>query len=322
MTTRPKQRDPLGCLADVLVEDILETPGVELLAESAEDRREARALSVELDARIKRLLKHHPERNDDSKKSHHVLGKFEPRGSFPESGEERWSKAATGTSDADFVAAAEVGLSGLPRRWRSAHEPTVHVRGKRMKPFVRQSHAGTFGRPVGFCRSHLLARACSPRNLQVAVAAMLVFIAVAGSAALHWTSTSSIDEFTRAVSPATAPLPSEPARLPASPPSQAADSAGPGAIPEAAAGRQQAPAVRYRVQLSWQRSQEAAVDDLLTRPDLQAKFPPLRSDPASVIREVGHHGPVSLGGFSVEQARDFCEQFKTTGGDCSAYQSQ
>jgi len=167
-----------------------------------------------------------------------------------------------------------------------------------MKPFVRQSHAGTFGRPVGLCHSHLLALACSPRNLQVAVAAMLVFIAVAGSAALHWTSTSSIDEFTRAVSPATAPLPSEPARLPASPPSQAADSAGPGAIPEAAAGRQQAPAVRYRVQLSWQRSQEAAVDDLLTRPDLQAKFPPLLGDPASVIREAGRNGPVSLDGFS------------------------
>jgi len=146
---------------------------------------------------------------------------------------------------------------------------------------------------------------------------MLVFIAAAGSAALHWTSTSSIDEFTRAVSPAAVPLPGE-SQL-----RQAADNAVPGAAngtPETAGGRPQAPAMRYRVQLSWQRSQEAAVDDLLTRPSLQAKFPPLLGGPASAIREAGRNGSVSLGGFSMDQARDFCEQFKSTGGDCRAYE--
>ena len=80
MTTRPKQRDPLGCLADVLVEDILETPGGELLAESAQDRREARALSAQLDERIKRLLR-----------------KLEPQGGVAGSAEEERSQDANGT---------------------------------------------------------------------------------------------------------------------------------------------------------------------------------------------------------------------------------
>src|SRR5262249_6314643 len=138
MTTRPKQRDPLGCLADVLVEDILETPGGELLAESAQDRREARALSAQLDERIKRLLR-----------------KLEPQGGVAGSAEEERSQDANGTSNAEFDEDGQVGRSGLPRRWRSAHKPTAHVRGRRVEPFIRRNHAGTLEWPVGRGHGHL-----------------------------------------------------------------------------------------------------------------------------------------------------------------------
>jgi hypothetical protein len=49
MATRRKDDDALGRLAEVMVEDILATPRIELLAEVAEDHGDARALSADFD---------------------------------------------------------------------------------------------------------------------------------------------------------------------------------------------------------------------------------------------------------------------------------
>ncbi|MBV9563082.1 MAG: hypothetical protein JOY90_21955 [Bradyrhizobium sp.] len=52
MTVPPNRFDPLGRLAGALVEDILATPGPELLAQSAEDYGDARALAAEFEKAI------------------------------------------------------------------------------------------------------------------------------------------------------------------------------------------------------------------------------------------------------------------------------
>jgi SPOR domain len=56
MTTQSIRHDGLGRLADVMVEDIVETPRDELLAEVAEDYGNAQALSAEFDRLIMPIL--------------------------------------------------------------------------------------------------------------------------------------------------------------------------------------------------------------------------------------------------------------------------
>ena len=235
MAAPSEQGDPLGRLADALAEDILATPGAELLAESAEDYGNGEELSAEFD-RFFRALEE----------------RFEARNRVP-----------SGTSPAQFA--------GRSRVWHPWEWLAV----------LRQQHL-----PVG--------RGRLPRGLRLAVASLLVFVGVAGLAALHWshrTPTSSPDEFANAASPATTVLLGD--RL------------------------LQAPAAQYVVQLSWQRNQEDAVADLLSRPGLEAKFPSLPAGEVATIRQAGRDGRLSLAGFTAEQGRDFCEQFKATGGECS-----
>src|SRR5262249_12035147 len=55
MTNQPKD-DPLGRLAEVMVEDILETPRTELLAEVAEDHGDAHALSAEFERLVAPIM--------------------------------------------------------------------------------------------------------------------------------------------------------------------------------------------------------------------------------------------------------------------------
>jgi hypothetical protein len=55
MTGPSNRLDPLGRLAGALVEDILATPGPELLAQSAEDYGDARALAAEFEKAIASL---------------------------------------------------------------------------------------------------------------------------------------------------------------------------------------------------------------------------------------------------------------------------
>jgi hypothetical protein len=55
MTAPPNRFDPLDRLAGALVEDILATPGPELLAQSAEDYGDARALAAEFEKTIASL---------------------------------------------------------------------------------------------------------------------------------------------------------------------------------------------------------------------------------------------------------------------------
>src|SRR5215472_9858412 len=83
MSAPSKRRDPLGRLADALVEDILATPGTELLAETAEDHGDARALSAESEKAIKALI-----------------AEFEAREGVAGSGEKAWGNGALGSSAA------------------------------------------------------------------------------------------------------------------------------------------------------------------------------------------------------------------------------
>jgi hypothetical protein len=53
MATRRKDDDALGRLAEVMVEDILETPRTELLAEVAEDHGDNQALSTNFDRLVR-----------------------------------------------------------------------------------------------------------------------------------------------------------------------------------------------------------------------------------------------------------------------------
>ena len=289
MSAPSKRRDPLGRLADALVEDILATPGTELLAESAEDYGDARALSAESEKAIKALLE-----------------EFEARDGVAGSGEKARLSEANGP-----------GAARVSGRRPFAPEPRVHPSGAGLEQFTGRSRAArTFEWLAELWQSHLaLGGGRFARGL--ALASALLFVAVAGLAALHWaqgTATSPLDEFTRAVSPLTGPLPDRPPLPPASSRlPQATDSSGRGAADRLAATT----AAQYIVQLSWQRDQEDAVANLLSRPDLQAKFPPLLGGQASTLRQSGRNGPVSLAGFTMEQAGDFCDLFKATGGECS-----
>src|SRR5215471_18310595 len=127
MAAPSEQCDPLGRLADALAEDILATPGAELLAESAEDYGNGEELSAEFE-RFFRALEE----------------RFEARNRVP-----------SGTSPAQFA--------GQSRGWHPSEWLAV----------LRQQHL-----PVG--------RGRLPRGLRFAMASLLVFIGVAGLAALHW----------------------------------------------------------------------------------------------------------------------------------------
>jgi len=279
-----KRRDPLGHLADALVEDILATPGAELLAESAEDYGDAGALSAEAEKVIQDLTE-----------------KLEARHGAAGSGGEAWLAGAHG--------------SGAARRegWPQPIRTEPDVRSSGLGQLTGGSRAARSFEWLAELRSHLpLGGGGFARGL--AIASVLLFVAVAGLAALHWvngTSTSPLDQFTRALSPLTGPLPDRPplpvpgSRLPAT------DSAGRGADDRIAA------AAQYVVQLSWQRDQDDAVANLLSRPDLRAKFPQLLGGQSSTLHRSGGDGLLSLAGFTVEQARDFCELFKAAGRECS-----
>ena len=219
--TAPECRDPLGHLADALVEDILATPDADLLAEVAEDHGDAQALTAEFEKTIEPLIR-----------------KF----------------------------TAQEGVAA--RRGEEANVTTGAWRTFEWLAELLPIHLLQGGGPF-------------PRALKVAMASVLVFVAAAGLAALPWanrTPRSSGDEFTRAASPAIG---------------------------------------QYIVQLSWRQSQEDAVANLLSRSELQARFPSLPADEASAIRQAGRDGTVSLAGFTMEQARGLCEQFKAAGGECS-----
>ena len=284
MSAPAKRRDPLGRLADALVEDILATPGAELLAESAEDHGDARALSAQSEEAIEALVE-----------------QFEARHGVAGSGEKAWRNEANGSGAAH--------PSGRRRLFRPA--PRVHPSGRSPRQFSGRSRAARTFEWLVELQSRL-PLAGFPRGL--AFVSVLLFVAVAGWAALHWangTPTSALDEFTRAVSPLSGPLPDRPPMpVPGSRLPPATDS---GAAERNAA----AAAAEYIVQLSWQRDQDDAVANLLSRPDLRAKFPQLLGGQASTLRQSPGSGPVALAGFTMEQAIDFCELFHAAGRECS-----
>lgn len=278
MTKSPSRRDPLGRLADALVEDILATREAELFAECEEDHGDARALSAEADKII------------DS-----IIGKDRAQPGVKTYDQPTWSTLTDGDRGAAPAVAertAQARILGWPLVGR---KPGAGFSGRLIG---RNTRSESFVRLAEFWRRRISAdRSRFARRFQIAVAAVVGLIAVSGTVALYradHVATGSSDEFTRATSSVNEPLPRE-LELRVSPPVSKGTPAVAGDPTKTVidARRPEDHTRGYLVKFSWQPGQsEVAVSYLHT------KFPRLapKIDTPAVF----------LVGLTSQEASNFC----------------
>jgi len=187
MTPSPIRRDRLDRLADALVEDILATPGAELLAETAEDYRDPHALSTEFEKIIEPFM-----------------GTFAVQDNAAGPGERVLPNAALGGSDGN---SNEVRRDAHSRRlrWILRTRPRVQTLGNGSEQIASRGPVSqAFQRLAELCRGLQMDGSRFPRSVRVAMVSLLIFVGIIGVAALHWVNqmpTSFVDEFTRAADP-------------------------------------------------------------------------------------------------------------------------
>jgi len=300
MTRSQSRRDPFGRLADALVEDILATREAELFAECAEDHGDARALSAEADKIIES-----------------IIGKDRAQSDAKTYEQPTWSTLNNG----DLGAAPTVAERTTQARilgWPLVRRKPAELSGRLIG---RNARSESFVRLAGFWRRRISAdRGHFSRRFQMAIAAVVAFIAVTGTVALYradHVATGSPDEFTRAVTSVNEHLPRELELRVSPPPSKGSPAlagdpvntttdAGPGTAKQG---------MHYVVKLAWQAGQkDTVVSDRVDIPELHAKYSSL---PATIRLPPGQT-IFMFADLSPEQASGFCAEFpKVSGVNCS-----